>query len=55
MRVEHDAIAHPDLIGSTGQKTAAGAGVAADRGHGQLRFAAQDGFGQVVDGVDVGP
>ena len=55
VRVEHDAIAHPNLIGSTCQKTAAGAGVAADSGYGQLRFAAQYGFGQIIDGVDIGP
>ena len=55
VRVENDAVAHPDAVAGARQETAAGAGVAADGGDGQLRVAAQDGLGEVVDGVDVGP
>ena len=39
----------------TGEKTAARAGIGPDRCYGQLTFAAQNGFGQIIDGVDIGP
>jgi hypothetical protein len=55
VRVEHHAIARPDEIGGAGQKAAASAGVASQRGDGQLGFTAQNSLGQIVDGVDVGP
>ena len=55
VRIEHDPVAHPHLIAGTGEEAAACPGVGADGGDGQLRRAAQDGLGQIVDGVDVGP
>ena len=55
MRAEDDSGAQPDLIGGPRQKDPAGAGIALKRRYGDVALGADDGLGQVVDGIDIAP
>ena len=55
VRVHQHTIARPDEIGCTGQEATASATVALNGGNGQVAVGTNDRFGQIVDGVDVGP
>ena len=55
VRVEDDAVAQPNTVRGTRQEHAAGAGIALQCRHREMRLGADDRFGDIVDGVDVFP